>query len=142
MCVYVYIYIYIYIYVYILCPICPLCPLRPRAEAETVQAELVRELFSILEGYGFRDQESVEAVVNRDLGPAPSSVRLMALVHTYEYAKVTKEPYSDPDDLAIAFSRQLLPERAMEMVCRVTLEQAIKLARGVAGEEAAYTIDR
>lgn len=101
--------------------------IRKQAE-ETVQM-LTRHLHSRVQDV--MDQEELDGLVDEVLANVPSSVRILALVHTYEFANLKERQYRDQEALAVAFAKQCMPERSIEMVCRLTLDMAIKLSHSV-----------
>ncbi|CAK0860425.1 unnamed protein product, partial [Prorocentrum cordatum] len=73
--------------------------------------------------------EEVMQIVGDVLGPMPLTVRLMILVHAYEYAAMNPQAYASPEALAVAFVKQCQAERAIEIVCWLTLEKALAIAQ-------------
>jgi len=105
----------------------------PRRDIRKVAESKIHDLTKALheklsDNEAFRDIEGVEAMISDVTGNLPSSVRILTLVHVYEFAMLKENQYRDHEGLAVGLAKQCLPEHAFEMVCRLTLEKSIMLA--------------
>lgn len=87
-----------------------------------------------LEGDSEEDKEfqekrlQVGELCDENFETKPLTVKILALVHLYEWSKLKKESYSSMDKLAVGLCRQCLTMHCVEMVARVGLEEAMYLA--------------
>jgi len=102
-----------------------------RKQADATIQDLVLALHAQLGGDDWGSKEELGSLEEEMLGHVPCSIRIAALVHTCEFAKLRDQPYKSQEALAVAFSKQCLPERAIEVACRLPLEQAIELSNSV-----------
>lgn len=103
-------------------------------EVQVILAEALHKKLSETKEVG--ELEELNELVEDVLGHVPKSVRILALVHAYEYAMLKGgSAYRDLDELAVAFAKQQSPDRAFEMVCRLNLGQSLKLAEAMVTAE-------
>eukprot|EP00931_Biecheleriopsis_adriatica_P059342 TRINITY_DN3549_c0_g1_i2.p1 TRINITY_DN3549_c0_g1~~TRINITY_DN3549_c0_g1_i2.p1 ORF type:complete len:1287 (+),score=344.35 TRINITY_DN3549_c0_g1_i2:53-3913(+) len=107
-------------------------PQLRKGEAESTLKDLMEKL---------RDSLSFEfqvADVEEDVWPGiPMTVRIMAVIHVLQHVNLMKLKYTSINDVIGALGRACLMEQAMEVVCRVSLYQAIGLARDMLVDEKA-----
>jgi hypothetical protein len=119
----------------------PLPDIKVREEATKVISSLISALRKALtagdeSAEDLKEGEEVIAGLFDDImGSQPLTVRVMSLVHAVQFAKLLKRQYAEVDMLAVAFAKQCLLERALEIVCRVSLRQALGLASALLDEE-------
>lgn len=89
--------------------------------------ELITSMHSVL-GEAYGSLEAMKEMVNDVLQSAPTTVRIIAMMHIYEFSMLQKHYYGDLEGLAFALAKQCLPDRAIEITCRLTLLEAIRLA--------------
>eukprot|EP00933_Yihiella_yeosuensis_P049050 TRINITY_DN4561_c0_g1_i1.p1 TRINITY_DN4561_c0_g1~~TRINITY_DN4561_c0_g1_i1.p1 ORF type:complete len:1071 (-),score=304.52 TRINITY_DN4561_c0_g1_i1:362-3409(-) len=107
-----------------------------REDASQVVIELISKLRQTLSGSADADNEKDAEEGNKFFKELfeevaenqPHTVRIMTLVHTLLFAKLMRSRYNDLEMLAVAFAKQCLLERAIEVVCRVSLAQAVGMA--------------
>eukprot|EP00930_Biecheleria_cincta_P064145 TRINITY_DN496_c0_g1_i1.p1 TRINITY_DN496_c0_g1~~TRINITY_DN496_c0_g1_i1.p1 ORF type:complete len:1538 (-),score=424.38 TRINITY_DN496_c0_g1_i1:140-4714(-) len=116
----------------------PIKEIRDRA-VNLVQS-LIKALRDQLEKNGNRpggkkleldDEEGndvISQMVEEMLGGQPWTVQIMALVHCFEVENLTRSQGTDLDSLATTLSKQSMLDKAVETVCRLSLEDAIVLA--------------
>jgi len=80
-------------------------------------------------------EEDVSELFAEVLGHVPLTIRIVALAHALEYAMLKPKQFRDQEALAVALAKLALPERAMEIACRVSLREAINLANSVMSDE-------
>lgn len=110
---------------------CAVPPLETRKASQERIDTLIDAIHDLVPGVG--EREDLAGIVEEVLGHVPVSVRLLVLAHTFEFAKLKSGQYKDQESMAVAFAKLCLPEKAIEMVCRLSLEQAIKHVNDVVG---------
>uniref|UniRef100_A0A7S4WF58 Uncharacterized protein n=1 Tax=Alexandrium monilatum TaxID=311494 RepID=A0A7S4WF58_9DINO len=110
-------------------------PREVRKNSDTTVEELVSGLHELLpETFG--SKEELNTLVGEELGHLPVTVRIAALVHACEFVRLKgSKRYGTLDAVAVAFAKQRLPERAVEVVCRLTLERSMSLANSTLSAE-------
>jgi len=110
---------------------CAVPPLETRKASQERIDTLIDAIHDLVPGVG--EREDLAGIVEEVLGHVPVSVRLLVLAHTFEFAKLKSGQYKDQESMAVAFAKLCLPEKAIEMVCRLSLEQAIKHVNDIVG---------
>lgn len=109
---------------------------KVRKAAQTMLQDLREQLFEKLGGSStFEDFDNFKEVIDDVLGHTPWTVQILCLVHAYEFTHLKNNPYADGDAFAVALAKLNRPERAIEMVCRMTLWEAIRLASNAISKE-------
>eukprot|EP00928_Gymnodinium_smaydae_P085807 TRINITY_DN6944_c0_g1_i1.p1 TRINITY_DN6944_c0_g1~~TRINITY_DN6944_c0_g1_i1.p1 ORF type:complete len:921 (-),score=166.56 TRINITY_DN6944_c0_g1_i1:78-2840(-) len=81
------------------------------------------------------NQADIDALIADVLAEEPLTVQIVALLHVIQYAHLDPTRFADQESLNASFAKQLLPERKMEIVCRIGLEEACKLAESLEENE-------
>jgi len=102
-----------------------------RDQAKEVVAELITRFESEVEGQLSQDgKDALKQELDDILASNPTTVQIMALVHLVEFACLHKgRKYRELDAVAASVSQLCVLEHALETVCRISLVQAIELAR-------------
>eukprot|EP00747_Dinoflagellata_sp_TGD_P101282 gnl/TRDRNA2_/TRDRNA2_168302_c0_seq1.p1 gnl/TRDRNA2_/TRDRNA2_168302_c0~~gnl/TRDRNA2_/TRDRNA2_168302_c0_seq1.p1 ORF type:complete len:1155 (+),score=225.34 gnl/TRDRNA2_/TRDRNA2_168302_c0_seq1:312-3467(+) len=108
----------------------------PSRKHRTTEQDCTEKLIKALHrATGLGDVEQLTSIVHDVLHHVPKTVRVGTLLHCYEFAKIRKNQYSDLEALAVAMCKQCLPERAMDMICRLTLQKVMEQAELALMEE-------
>eukprot|EP00928_Gymnodinium_smaydae_P085808 TRINITY_DN6944_c0_g1_i2.p1 TRINITY_DN6944_c0_g1~~TRINITY_DN6944_c0_g1_i2.p1 ORF type:complete len:917 (-),score=168.30 TRINITY_DN6944_c0_g1_i2:229-2640(-) len=108
---------------------------RKAAKDQTVPGLSQRLYNEVQKNTRALNQADIDALVADVLSDNPFTVQIVALLHVIEYAHLDPTRFADQESLYASFAKQLLPERKMEIMCRIGLEEACKLAESLEESE-------